>query len=115
MTGRVAEAGANPYEIITGPGGTIDFVHGSGGDRLVKADRIADNPFPSYHDHQSQLFETGLFLTNHLSPPGARVRPTSPRPLTTPAMMERCSAFPGCAARTSVSMPTGHWGRWTFR
>ncbi len=72
MTARFGESGAHPFEIVTGPGGAIDFARNSSGGRIFKADRIADNPYPSYHDHQSQLYGSALFLTNHLSVAGRK-------------------------------------------
>jgi TonB-dependent SusC/RagA subfamily outer membrane receptor len=72
MTARFGESGAHPFEITTGPGGAVDFVRNSSGARVLTADHIADNPYPVYYDHQSQLYGTGLFFANHLSVAGRK-------------------------------------------
>ncbi len=72
MTARLGESGAHPFEVIAGSGGQVDFARNATGGRILKADRVADNPYPGYHDHQSQLYGAGLFLTNHLSVAGRK-------------------------------------------
>jgi len=37
------------------------------GNRIPKADRIADNPYPVYYDHMGDVFRSSLTMTNYLS------------------------------------------------
>ncbi|MGE0442047.1 MAG: SusC/RagA family TonB-linked outer membrane protein [Gemmatimonadales bacterium] len=45
----------------------ICFVRNSGGARQSESDLVADNPFPQYYDHQSEVAQPGVFLTNYVS------------------------------------------------
>ncbi|MBX9928963.1 MAG: SusC/RagA family TonB-linked outer membrane protein [Gemmatimonadaceae bacterium] len=44
-----------------------NFVRNANGDRLQKADKIADNPYKENYDLLGQVFKPGNFLTNYLS------------------------------------------------
>jgi TonB-linked SusC/RagA family outer membrane protein len=55
---------AHNYEIDPATG---DFLRTASGDRIPKADRIADNPYPVYYDQLRQVFKPGDFLTNYVS------------------------------------------------
>jgi TonB-linked SusC/RagA family outer membrane protein len=46
------------------------------GNRIPKADRIADNPYPIYYDHMGAVFRHSLAMTNYLSV-GERRGPTN--------------------------------------
>ncbi len=37
------------------------------GNRITKADRISDNPYPKYFDQMDQVFRSGEFMTNYVS------------------------------------------------
>lgn len=37
------------------------------GNRVTKADRISDNPYPVYYDQMDQVFRSGEFMTNYVS------------------------------------------------
>jgi TonB-linked SusC/RagA family outer membrane protein len=43
-----------------------DFARDANGNRIQETDRIADNPYPVYHDQLSQVFRPGDYLTNYL-------------------------------------------------
>ena len=45
------------------------WVLGSDGQltNTIKPDRIQDNAFPEYHDHQAEVIQPGLFYTNYIS------------------------------------------------
>lgn len=43
------------------------FKKDANGNRVPKADRISDNPYPQYFDQLDQVFKTGLFMTNYAS------------------------------------------------
>ncbi len=42
-----------------------DFARDANGGRISYADRIADNPYPVYHDQLGQVFRPGQFMTNY--------------------------------------------------
>ncbi|MDA1082201.1 MAG: SusC/RagA family TonB-linked outer membrane protein [Gemmatimonadetes bacterium] len=62
---------AHEYEMS----GTAFKLDGNG-NRTAKADRIADNNYPEYFDHNAEIFRKSLFLTNYLSV-GERRGPTN--------------------------------------
>jgi TonB-linked SusC/RagA family outer membrane protein len=43
-----------------------DFARDANGNRIQETDRIADNPYPVYHDQLSQVFRPGDYLTNYI-------------------------------------------------
>jgi TonB-linked SusC/RagA family outer membrane protein len=52
-----------------------DFDYGTEGQRVIEADGIADNPYPSnynVYDYQNQIFKAGEFLSNHLAIEGGK-------------------------------------------
>ena len=52
------------------------FALNAAGNRVLKADRISDNPYPVYYDQLNQVFKPGAFYTNYLSV-GQRSGPTN--------------------------------------
>ena len=60
---------SNPYEVTHNADGSVSFVGVNGPDDAptLKADRVADNPYPVYHDFQSEVLHPGVFYTNYLS------------------------------------------------
>lgn len=54
---------AHEYELD----GSGQFVVDANGNRVPKADRIADNPYPIYYDQMGEVFRHSLFMTNYLS------------------------------------------------
>jgi TonB-linked SusC/RagA family outer membrane protein len=69
MTKRIPNANAHAWEIEPDPNnaGGIRFKRTSGGARIPEPDGIADNPYPTYYDHQAEVLKPGLFLTNYAS------------------------------------------------
>jgi TonB-linked SusC/RagA family outer membrane protein len=63
---------AHEYELATNG----DFKLDANGNRIPKADRIADNPYPVYYDQMNDVFKKSLYLTNYLSV-GERRGPTN--------------------------------------
>ncbi len=53
---------AHEYE-LTGTAFKLD----ANGNRVPKADRIADNNYPVYFDHNKEIFRKSLFMTNYVS------------------------------------------------
>ena len=68
---RIPTSGAHDFQVTTS-GGQVAFVRDTAGNRVLEPDRIADNPYPRYFDHQSELLDPGLFFTNHLAVAGRR-------------------------------------------
>ena len=68
---RIPTSGAHDFQVTTS-GGQVDFVRDTAGNRVLEPDRIADNPYPRYFDHQSELLDPGLVFTNHLAVAGRR-------------------------------------------
>ena len=54
--------GAHEYE-MTGNAFRLD----ANGNRIPEADRIADNNYPVYFDHNKEVFRNSLYMTNYLS------------------------------------------------
>ncbi|HSQ29358.1 MAG TPA: SusC/RagA family TonB-linked outer membrane protein [Gemmatimonadaceae bacterium] len=55
------------YEIDTDASGKVEFKRNANGDRVPKADGIADNPYPVYYDQWRKVFRPGQFMTNYVS------------------------------------------------
>ncbi|HVZ50229.1 MAG TPA: TonB-dependent receptor plug domain-containing protein, partial [Gemmatimonadaceae bacterium] len=68
----LARNNAHEYEIDA----SGQFVLDANGNRVPKADRIADNPYPVYYDQMGAVFRHSLFMTNYLSI-GERRGPTN--------------------------------------
>src|ERR1043166_608382 len=60
---------SHPYEITHNPDGSVSFVGVNGEDDAptLTATRIAENPYPVYHDFQSEALPPGGFYTNIVS------------------------------------------------
>lgn len=68
LTKRIPNANAHAYKVIacdSFPSG-VCFAR-SNGNRINEPDGIADNPYPQYFDHQGEVVQPGLFLTNYVS------------------------------------------------
>jgi TonB-linked SusC/RagA family outer membrane protein len=63
---------AHEFEINSTGAFSLD----ANGNRIPKADRIADNPYPVYYDQMNDVFKKSLYLTNYLSV-GERRGPTN--------------------------------------
>jgi TonB-linked SusC/RagA family outer membrane protein len=59
----IPSAAAHVFEIGTDG----QYVRNSSGRRIAEADGIADNPYPTYFDHQGSVVGSGPFLTGYLS------------------------------------------------
>ena len=56
------------YKVNIAGDGTVTFADvKTDGSPTLEDDRIQDNPYPSYHDFQSEVLHPGLFYTNYLS------------------------------------------------
>ena len=44
-----------------------DFDRDAAGNRVLKADKISDNPYPKVYDQLNQVFDPGQFMTNYMS------------------------------------------------
>ena len=69
LTKRIPNANAHAYKVTTCtefPSG-VCFDRDAKGNRIPKPDGIADNPYPQYFDHQGEVVQPGVFLTNYLS------------------------------------------------
>jgi TonB-linked SusC/RagA family outer membrane protein len=71
---RIPVSLSNPYLTHTDANGVTSFVDGNGAvidplttAPILKPDRIADNPYPSYHDFQAEALHPGVFYTNYAS------------------------------------------------
>jgi TonB-linked SusC/RagA family outer membrane protein len=69
VTKRIPNSNATNFEVEPDPANpdTIRFVRNSSGSRVPEPDGVADNPYPQYFDHQSEILHPGLFYTNYLS------------------------------------------------
>ena len=69
LSKRLQSANAHAYKVKacdSFPSG-VCFDRNAAGNRQNEPDGIADNPYPAYFDHQDELSQPGLFLTNYLS------------------------------------------------
>ena len=69
LTKRIPNANAHAYKVTTCsdfPSG-VCFDRDKKGNRIPEPDGIADNPYPQYFDHQGEVVQPGVFLTNYLS------------------------------------------------
>ncbi len=57
----------HPYQVATDATGRVTFVRDANGNRITKADAIADNPYPVIYDQLGEVFRAGNFLTNYIS------------------------------------------------
>jgi hypothetical protein len=73
---RLPVGAAHAFQLTTGTAGQVDFLRDAAGHRIPEPDLVADNPYPRVFDHQSELFRSGLFYSNHLAVAGRR-GPTS--------------------------------------
>src|ERR1041384_3328511 len=71
---RIPVSLSNPYLTHTDANGVTSFVDGNGPfidpltpPPILKPDRIADQPYPSYHDFQAEALHPGVFYTNYAS------------------------------------------------
>ncbi|HEX4935627.1 MAG TPA: TonB-dependent receptor plug domain-containing protein, partial [Gemmatimonadaceae bacterium] len=63
LPNRVKGNQAHEFQLL--PDG--DFARDANGTRIPEFDRIADNPYPVYHDQMGQVFRPGEFMTNYVS------------------------------------------------
>lgn len=75
VTSRLPGNRSHDFEITTGAGSAVDFVRDQSGNRVRKADRVSDNPYPRYFDHQGQVLSADLVHRAYLSV-GGRHRST---------------------------------------
>lgn len=68
----LARNDAHEYELETSGQFKLD----ANGNRIPKADRVADNPYPVYYDHVGAVFRHSLAMTNYVSV-GERRGPTN--------------------------------------
>jgi TonB-linked SusC/RagA family outer membrane protein len=67
VTKRIPSATAHAFRIKQVTDDSIDFDRSAAGSLRREPDHIADNPYPTYHDHQAEVLHPGLFYTNYLS------------------------------------------------
>ncbi len=69
LSKRIPNANAHAFKVKacdSFPSG-VCFDRTSSGTRINEPDGIADNPYPEYYDHQEQVSQPGVFMTNYLS------------------------------------------------
>ncbi|MEO8451438.1 MAG: SusC/RagA family TonB-linked outer membrane protein [Gemmatimonadota bacterium] len=68
---RIPNANAHAFEVCPQAGANCtaagDFARDDDGNRISEPDGIADNAYPVFYDHQSEILKPGLFYTNYLS------------------------------------------------
>ncbi|MCC7132277.1 MAG: SusC/RagA family TonB-linked outer membrane protein [Gemmatimonadales bacterium] len=69
LTKRIPNANAHSFKVKacdSFPSG-VCFDRNAAGNRQAETDNVADNPYPQYFDHQDNVAQPGVFLTNYVS------------------------------------------------
>jgi TonB-linked SusC/RagA family outer membrane protein len=61
---RIPAVNSHAFQIDPASG---QFLRDASGGLQLEDDRISDNPYPIYHDHQAEILRPGPFYTNYLS------------------------------------------------